>query len=316
MSILIIGEAVIDIIKQTDGATNEHPGGSPANVAIGASRLGVAPELLTMVGVDRRGAVIREWLAQDAVHTTFVETERTATAIATLDASGASTYTFDMGWDLAGIQPDLAGVSHIHTGSIAAYIQPGAGDVSRIVAAGRAAGATISYDPNIRPALIDDMEAVRAQVLDLVRQADVVKCSDEDLGFLFERSALSRDEAIELAKNWIAEGRAAGHGPLVVAITAGKDGVIAVNAAGENVHVAADRAVKVVDTVGAGDSFMGALVYQLSVRGLAGNRAGIAGLSVEDLREIAEFAARVADVTVSRAGANPPRLAELTRPGI
>ncbi|WP_216396040.1 carbohydrate kinase family protein [Arcanobacterium phocae] len=310
MSILIVGEAVIDIIKRTDGTIEEHPGGSPANVAIGVSRLGIPAHLLTMVGDDAHGKIVEQWLADDDVVTTTVETERTATALATLDETGASTYTFDMTWDLDRFEPDLQDVNHVHTGSIAAFIEPGAQDVARIVAQARD-HATISYDPNIRPALIDDMAKVREHVLSLVAQADVVKCSDEDLGYLFERDALSQDDAIELARTWIAQGRTSGHGPLLVAVTAGKDGVIAVNAAGEYVHVAADPQVKVVDTVGAGDSFMGALVYQLANRGLTGHRDKIAELDRETMREIAVFAARVADITVSRAGANPPRLEEL-----
>ncbi|WP_216404764.1 carbohydrate kinase family protein [Arcanobacterium phocae] len=311
MSILIVGEAVIDIIKRTDGTIEEHPGGSPANVAIGVSRLGIPAHLLTMVGDDAHGKIVEQWLADDDVTTTTVETERTATALATLDEAGASTYTFDMTWDLAGYEPDLTGVEHVHTGSIAAFIEPGAQDVARIVAQARE-HATISYDPNIRPALIDDMAKVREHVLSLVAQADVVKCSDEDLAYLFERDALSQDDAIDVARTWIARGRESGHGPLLVAVTAGKDGVIAVNAAGEYVHVAADPQVKVVDTVGAGDSFMGALVYQLAHRGLTGKREEIAKIDRDTMRDIAVFAARVADITVSRAGANPPRLEELS----
>ncbi|QJC21088.1 carbohydrate kinase family protein [Arcanobacterium buesumense] len=310
MSILIVGEAVIDIIKCTDGSSEEHPGGSPANVAIGVSRLGLPSHLLTMIGKDARGNTVRQWLVADDVATTVVETERTATAVATLDEHGASTYTFDMTWDLHGYEPDLQDVDHIHTGSIAAFINPGAQDVARIVSSARE-HATISYDPNIRPALIDDMATVREQVLSLIAQADVVKCSDEDLGYMFEREALSQTDAIELARTWIEQGRTSGHGPLLVAVTAGKDGVIAVNAAGEHVHVPADPQVKVVDTVGAGDSFMGALVYQLANCGLTGNRNKIAELDRETMREIAVFAARVADITVSRAGANPPRFEEL-----
>ncbi|WP_216378539.1 carbohydrate kinase family protein [Arcanobacterium phocae] len=310
MSILIVGEAVIDIIKRTDGTIEEHPGGSPANVAIGVSRLGIPAHLLTMVGDDAHGKIVEQWLADDDVVTTTVETERTATALATLDETGASTYTFDMTWDLDGFEPDLQDVDHVHTGSIAAFIEPGAQDVARIVAQARD-HATISYDPNIRPALIDDMAKVREHVLSLVAQADVVKCSDEDLAYLFERDALSQDDAIDVARTWIARGRESGHGPLLVAVTAGKDGVIAVNAAGEYVHVAADPQVKVVDTVGAGDSFMGALVYQLANRGLTGKREEIAKIDRDTMRDIAVFAARVADITVSRAGANPPRLEEL-----
>ncbi|USR79437.1 carbohydrate kinase family protein [Arcanobacterium pinnipediorum] len=312
MSVLVIGEAVMDIIRRYDGSVAQHPGGSPANVALGIKRLGQPTRLVTMLGNDDYGHAIAQWLAEDNVDTVVVPSERTASSIATVDETGGSTYTFDIAWDLAGNQPQMADIRHVHTGSIASYIEPGASDITRIIDEHRD-DVTVSFDPNIRPALIADMPAVRTQMGQMIARADIVKCSNEDLALVFERAELSGEDMIEIARAWIDEGRTEDNGPLLVMITSGKDGVIAMNARGDVVHVPADSTVDVVDTVGAGDSFMGAVIYQLSVRELMGaaNRSALSQLSKEELIEIMTFAVRVADITVSRAGANPPRLHEL-----
>ncbi|MFC5280941.1 carbohydrate kinase [Arcanobacterium canis] len=317
MSLLIIGEALIDVINR-GGQITELPGGSPANVAIGVSRLGIPARLLTSFGQDERGQVLLDWLGADHVVVERAEAERTATAAATIGEDGSSTYTFDLSWDLSATPVDLTRVHHVHTGSIGTFMEPGAGQVAQILNQAKSGkddpkaenladtGATISYDPNIRPALIDDMEATRARVRQIVAMADVVKCSDEDLGFLFETEVPNEDAVIAYAKEFAASG------PSLVAVTRGGEGVIAVNHAGDVVRVPAQK-VEVVDTVGAGDSFMGALIYQLESRGLTGgrHREALRALSKDELQEIAEFAARVAAITCSRAGANPPRLDEL-----
>jgi fructokinase len=165
--------------------------------------------------------------------------------------------------------------------------------------------ATISYDPNCRPSIITDPEYARAEAETFVRLADVVKASDEDLQWLYPDL-----DPLDAARNWLSIGGAAG-GPAVVVVTRGAHGAWAVNAAGEAQAPVPPTAV--VDTVGAGDSFMAALLSALVDRELDGaqRRDALRSLSVEELAGVLRYAAKAAALTVSRAGANPPHRAEL-----
>ncbi|MGM7422243.1 PfkB family carbohydrate kinase, partial [Cellulosimicrobium sp. CpK407] len=161
--------------------------------------------------------------------------------------------------------------------------------------------ATITYDPNARPALMGDPADARARIEALVALADVVKVSDEDLAWLVPGT-----DPVAVARDWLALG------PALVVVTYGGEGALALTAAGEQ-RVTAPR-VEVVDTVGAGDSFMGALLDGLWDAGLLGadRRDALRAVDTATLTRLLERCAAVAAVTVSRAGANPPRRAELT----
>jgi fructokinase len=187
----------------------------------------------------------------------------------------------------------------VHTGSIGAMLAPGAADVRALVAAARDT-ATVSYDPNARPALMGDAADTRPRVEDLVRLSDVVKVSDEDLAWLVPGT-----DPLDVARAWQRSG------PAMVVVTFGGEGATAVTAAGE--ITVASRPVDVVDTVGAGDSFMGALLDGLWSEDLLGaaRRDALRAIDTGTIRRVLERCADVAAVTVSRAGANPPRAAEL-----
>jgi fructokinase len=220
-------------------------------------------------------------------------------ATAHLGADGAATYEFDLTWDLA---PDAAarpGTLVVHTGSVAAVLEPGASAVRRVLDDARST-ATVTYDPNVRPTLMGTPDDVRDRIEDLVATSDVVKVSDEDLLWLYPGADLD-----EVASRWQAAG------PALVVVTLGGDGAFARTRTGR-VDVAAPR-VTVADTVGAGDSFMGALVHGLWDADLlgAGRRPALAAVTADTLTTVLDRCVRVAAITVSRAGANPPRLAEL-----
>lgn len=295
--VLVVGEALIDVVRRADGRTEEIPGGSPANVAITLGRLGRSPRLLTALGEDGHGLALRDWLAESGVEVAHAAIPRTATATAELDAAGAATYVFDIEWSLSGATAEAADLVHI--GSIAGVLEPGAADVRRLIDERRGA-ALVTYDPNIRPALVRDAAATRRQVEALVALADVVKASDEDLLWLYP--GLDPRAA---ARAWQASG------PAVVIVTEGAEGAFAVADAGE-VEVPGRR-VSVVDTVGAGDTFMGALIDGLISAGWGDGAARDALRAVEPARlaSILDWAARAAAVTVSRPGANPPRRDEV-----
>lgn len=301
----VIGEALVDEVVSDTAPRRSHPGGSPLNVAVGVARLGRPVQFVGRFGSDANGALIAEHLRANSVLTAFAADELpTSVATAVLDPAGGARYTFDLEWqlpDLAGNLPALLdGTTMLHTGSIAAMLAPGAGHVFRAVERARPS-ATITYDPNCRPSIITDVSYAREQAEKFVALADVVKASDEDLRWLYP------DESPEnSARRWLAAG------PSLVVVTRGSRGPWAVAAAGD--CAVAAPTVTVTDTVGAGDSFMSALLVGLMDRELDGGarRSNLARIGLGDLEELLFFAARAAAITVSRAGANPPYRNELS----
>jgi fructokinase len=300
---LVIGESLIDIVHQPDGSTQEHVGGSPANVAVGLARLGHDVTFATMIGQDERGTRIAALLDEEGVRLTggSIGARSTSVAAATLDATGAATYRFDLAWELDEGQP-LDGLTHVHTGSIAATLEPGASAVLTMIQNAHP-HATTSYDPNARPSLMGDPHEVRAKMEQLIGLSDVVKASDEDIAWLYDGAPLS-----DVLRLW---GQL---GPALVVMTRGDKGaLIGLNTTGELASVDAP-AVEVVDTVGAGDSFMAGLLSGLLEAGLVGGpqaRERLRSASLADVRPAVDRALACAAITVSRAGANPPHLAEV-----
>lgn len=298
--VLVVGEALIDVVHRADGSVDDHPGGSLANVALTLGRLGQDARLATWIGRDDHGRAIREWLGESGVRLVpgSDAAARTSVATARLDAAGAATYTFDLTWRVPeGTTAEAAAA--VHTGSIAAVVEPGATAVRALVESARTS-ATITYDPNARPALMGDPAEARRRIEGFVALADVVKVSDEDLAWLAPGA-----DPLDVARGWLAMG------PALVVVTFGGDGAVALTAAGE-LRVAAPR-VDVVDTVGAGDSFMGALIDGLSGAHLlgAGRRDALRAVDAATLTAVLARCAEVAAITVSRAGANPPYRAEV-----
>lgn len=301
MSVLVVGESIVDIVVSADGRREAHAGGSPANVAVGLARLGREVTLVTELGDDSNGELIREHLTASGVKAAVARSEAgTATALARIDAHGAAAYEFDIAWRLSA-GPDLipAGSDHVHAGSISSHIAPGASEVARIVREARS-GATVSYDPNIREGLSGERASVVSRTEVFVALADYVKASDEDMRWLYP--ALEPDD---VARRWLSLGAG-----LVVA-TLGAQGSKAW--CQESVIHVPPRKVDVVDTVGAGDSYMAALIDGLMRAGLTGptGRTLLATTPLRTIAGVVERAADAAAITVSRAGANPPWAHEL-----
>lgn len=303
MHTLVIGETLIDSVRRPDGSTQEHVGGSPANVAVGLARLGHDVRLATMVGNDERGSRIAGFLREEQVGLIPGSIHRRPTSVArsTLDASGAATYDFDLTWDLAEVPP-VDDVAHVHTGSIAATLEPGATAVLGNVQNARPS-ATISYDPNSRPSLMGDPYEVRAKVEQLIGLSDVVKASEEDIAWLYDEAPLSQIMGL-----WQLLG------PALLVVTRGDQGALMLLANKGEIDSVAAPAVEVVDTVGAGDSFMAGLLSGLLEDGLLGGIQGrrrLRSASLADVRPAVDRALACARVTVSRAGADPPYLTDL-----
>lgn len=295
--VLVIGEALVDLIQRPGEEPVASVGGSPLNVAVGLSRLDVPAVLWTDIGTDPYGELVRRHLAADDVRLgASARGDRpTSTALATIGADGAARYDFSVEWDLGDAAPPLTTPPLVHTGSIGAVLAPGADRVRSVIDALRPV-ATVSYDPNVRPQLMGDVEVARARIEALVERADVVKASDEDLLWLYP-DADPRD----VAEQWRTRG------PAFVVVTRGEGGSYAVCADGP-VEVPA-RPTRVADTIGAGDSFMAGLLAALADRDLLGraNADRLRAVTRAELAEVLAFAAACAAVTVGRPGADPPR---------
>ncbi|MCU1632426.1 MAG: carbohydrate kinase [Micrococcaceae bacterium] len=300
--IVVIGESVVDIVHDdARQATAEHPGGSPMNVAVGMARLGLPTTLVTAFGNDRHGQAIEHHLVTNGVDVINAGGTRTSTASARIGTDGAATYSFDIAWDIT-TSVDAARATapaHFHTGSIATILAPGSHDVLDLL---EQVGptSTISFDPNCRPTVTPDRDEARQAVERFVALSDIVKASDEDLAWLYPGAELT-----DVMEAWLALGAG------LVVITRGGQGSLA---ATTSAQVSEDAApVDVVDTVGAGDSFMAALLAGLRWCAVLGadDRSRVAALDHLTLQQLVSFAATAAAITCSRAGANPPSLSEV-----
>lgn len=334
--VCVIGEALIDLVMNdsvddsaanggaanggttNDGAANggaanggdrsytAHPGGSPFNVAIGLARLGQPAQLLGRLAVDAFGRQLRAHGKANGVDLSIAvrAAEPSTLAVVSLDADRNATYDFyvrgtaDWQWTAAELDRSPADTSWVHTGSLASWTAPGAAVIREHLSQRRSASRlVVSYDPNVRPALMPDHADAVAQVEANVGLSDVVKASVEDLAFLYPGVAVE-----DVLPRW----RAAG--PRLVVVTDGAKGARALTADGTVLSVGARR-VDVVDTVGAGDAFMAGLINALIRAGFDAEPPRALPDSV--LTGVLDEAILVAALTCARAGANPPTAAEL-----
>jgi len=288
---VVVGEALIDVVT-TPNSRVEYPGGSPANVAYGLGLLGVPTGLLTAIAPDARGVSIENHLRRAGV--TLLpgskSLDRTATATATLGPDGSADYDFDIRWELQAATPAYL-PKVLHTGSIATFLNPGAGSVRTLLEQAHR-HCTITYDPNIRPSLLGSHSEAKATFEDIAALTDVVKLSDEDAHWLYPSKTL--EEAAEHILRL-------GAGLAVITTGAAGSRFTSLSA---SITVPAVTAT-VADTIGAGDSYMAALILGLLTRGTEGFAPAV-------MEQLGRTAAAAAAITVQRAGANPPTLDELT----
>jgi len=296
-TILVIGESLIDIVRGTREETRFLPGGSPLNVAVGLGRLGRHPRLATWFGTDELGELITAHCEESQVEILpgCDGAERTSTAEATIDDDGHANYVFDIDWQMPPIRDTNPAL--IHTGSIAALMEPGATQVLELI---ESTSAFVTFDPNCRPTIMGSPDRVRALFERYVAASDVVKVSDEDLTWLYPESATERG-MVEQCERWLAMG------PDVVVLTQASLGAVALTHS-ETVRMPADTSRGLKDTVGAGDSFMAGLINGILRWGPEHN-----GIYADQdvITEILAESALISGVTVSRAGANPPWFSEI-----
>jgi fructokinase len=294
MSIWVCGEVLIDVLP-----TGPVVGGGPANTAKALARLGHTVDFVGGISTDEYGQMARKELERDGVGLglSLESNMPTCTATVHLDAAGSATYTFVIDgtatFDFSPSwlpDPERLKPSVLHIGTLATVVEPGASTLFDW-AVKCAEFAPIVFDPNVRPSFLGDREKYCQAVEKWVGISSVVKLSDEDIAWLYPDQSLD-----EVAHRWL-EGETS-----VVVVTRGAKGIIGYTQ-GASEEVEGVR-VDVVDTVGAGDT-VGAIlvegVLQYSVAGLVGH----------SLNEVLHRAAVAAGITVSRAGAQPPRLHEL-----
>lgn len=305
--IVVVGEALIDLVVDAAGDVRAVPGGAPANVALAAARLGAPVAFAGAVAPDRFGERLLARLADAGVETDLVQRvdRPTTLAVAELDGRGTATYRFYVdGTSAPALDrvPPVGAHDIVVTGGLALVLEPMATTVERLLrgrsttdaAAGVVPDGVVMVDVNARPRVIDDLAAYRRRLERVIAASHVVKVSDEDLGVLAPGTEPERAAAGLLDL-----------GPQVVVLTAGSEGTRVLTRTGA-VTVPVEP-VEVVDTVGAGDTFVGAFVA-------AWARAGLAVDDLADLGALVDavaFANRAAGITCTRSGADPPRASEL-----
>ncbi len=300
--ILCCGEALIDMLprKTAEGgdAFAPHAGGSVFNTAIALGRLGASVQFFSGLSSDLFGDVLRRELVASGVDSSpaAVSDRPTTLAFVTLTDGHASYAFYDENTagrmlsadDLPDVDADA-----LFFGGISLVVEP-CGAAYEALMLREARSRLTMIDPNIRPSFVTDEARYRARLTRMLGVADIIKTSDEDLEWITGAT----DAKALLAQT----------GAQVILLTRGGDGVTVVTPRG-TFDVPAQKA-KVVDTVGAGDTFSAGFLASLEKQG-ALTKAGLAAVTDDQLAEAAAFGAKVAAITVSRAGANPPWASEL-----
>jgi fructokinase len=302
MTIVVGGEALIDLVPHAAGELRAHAGGGPYNTARTLGRLEQDVHYLGCLSDDGFGGRLRAQLVEDAVKLdTVVPTPLPTTlALAEVDEHGAATYRFySEGTSAPALEPEAAlaalpeRVDMLHVGTLGLVMEPTALALQAVVEA-VAERALIMVDPNCRPTFISDRGTYRRSLAATLRYAHVVKVSNDDLEYL-EPGASPVDAARTLLED----------GPRVALLTLGGDGAMIVTAGSAETVPA--PLVEVVDTIGAGDAFGGGFLAWWRLRGLDRDALG----DPDAVRAATTFACVVAARTCERAGASPPRLSEL-----
>ncbi len=299
---LVVGEALVDVVRGRDGSVRDHPGGSSANASVALARLGRPVRFVTAFADDDHGRLLDTHLRDNDVSlgSDPLILDRTATAVATLGESGAATYEFDIEWRLGpvALPADEEPVVVVY-GSIGAALDPGAADVAALVEQHRHGGLSV-FDLNARPAITGTGPEVVDRAEEMAALADVVKASDEDIDILWP----GRDHR-DVAGDFLARGAGA------VVVTMGDAGLGWFAPTGEGT-VPAIRST-VADTIGAGDTVTAAVVDALWSLEVVGPGAGdrLRSLGRTRWTSVLAHASRAAAITVSRPGADPPRRSEM-----
>jgi fructokinase len=311
------GELLIDFVSTESGLTiGEHigghetpqdapspsfipaPGGAPANVAVGIALLGGDVGFIGKVGDDPFGKRLIEVMDEYDVDTTAVSVSdeaRTMLAFVSLTKEGERDFAFfrHPSADMLLTRDDIPGdylseTAYFHFGSIGLITEPSRGTTLSLVEEAKAAGATISFDPNLRPPLWPDDRAMKDEIMAVIPMVDIIKLSAEEAFFLTGEANPKQAAKLILMM-----------GPRLVTVTLGREGSVAVTAR-YGVEIAG-YPVETIDTTGAGDAFTAAMLVMLSETGTADPIL----LGDLDMINIFRFANAAGALATTRRGAIP-----------
>ncbi|EGK9122653.1 aminoimidazole riboside kinase [Escherichia coli] len=286
-----LGDAVVDLLPESDGRLLPCPGGAPANVAVGIARLGGTSGFIGRVGDDPFGALMQRTLLTEGVDITYLkqdEWHRTSTVLVDLNDQGERSFTFMVrpSADLFLETTDLPCWRHgewLHLCSIALSAEPSRTSAFTAMTAIRHAGGFVSFDPNIREDLWQDEHLLRLCLRQALQLADVVKLSEEEWRLISGKTQNDRD-ICALAKEYEIA---------MLLVTKGAEGVVVCYRG--QVHHFAGMSVNCVDSTGAGDAFVAGLLTGLSSTGLSTDE--------REMRRIIDLAQRCGALAVTAKGA-------------
>ncbi|QJG58771.1 aminoimidazole riboside kinase [Escherichia coli] len=287
----VLGDAVVDLLPESDGRLLPCRGGAPANVAVGIARLGGTSGFIGRVGDDPFGALMQRTLLTEGVDITYLkqdEWHRTSTVLVDLNDQGERSFTFMVrpSADLFLETTDLPCWRHgewLHLCSIALSAEPSRTSAFTAMTAIRHAGGFVSFDPNIREDLWQDEHLLRLCLRQALQLADVVKLSEEEWRLISGKTQNDRD-ICALAKDYEIA---------MLLVTKGAEGVVVCYRG--QVHHFAGMSVNCVDSTGAGDAFVAGLLTGLSSSGLSTDE--------REMRRIIDLAQRCGALAVTAKGA-------------
>ena len=301
------GEALIDFVPRAEAngpAYLPRPGGSPFNAAKAAAMAGGDAAFLGALSHDFFGDMLHADLAAAGVDTRHAERLDEATPLAFVKLEGGEAryafYTAATAMVAADPRPAAALMAPgdiLDLGSIALIERPGAGHAAELALSAAACGVTLALDPNARPVMTRDPADWRARIARLMEAAAIIRLSTEDLAAI---DASARPEVFA--------GQAMSAGASLVIVTDGAAGATAFTPGAR--HHEPAPAVKVADTVGAGDVLTGSLLARLSAVGRTAPEA-IAAMDEGELAALLRFAVQAAAINCTRTGCTPPSRAEI-----
>lgn len=293
--IVSCGEALIDLVAEP------VPGGGPMNVAVAARRLGAPAAFVGRISTDEYGEAIVAHLEKNNVDLRACQRGPEPTTRAIVEHKPHVEYRFqgvgtaDTNLTEVELSKLDRGPHIIHGGALGMFRGRTADTLAALV---ERHDGIVSLDPNVRPGSIEDRDSWTSFHERWIANTHVYKASDEDFEWIWPNRSVSSCAAELLAGS-----------VEVVLETRGGDGVT-VYLPSEQFTIASHD-VEVVDTVGAGDTFVAAVLVSLWERGLAGSPDRVSAIGAHQWKQITQRAVTAAAVTCTRSGADPPTLAEL-----
>ncbi|ABQ46636.1 PfkB domain protein [Thermotoga petrophila RKU-1] len=295
MNVLCTGEILIDFISEDKGKNlsqselfRKKAGGSPLNVAVALKRLGREVSFLGKLGGDQFSEFLLEVMKKEGIDTThiiFDSSCKTTLAFVARDAQGNPDFVFfrekpaDTNLRPEEVNINPAQFSFLHIGSYSLAIEPSRSAYLKAMEAFLKEGKPVSYDPNVRPSLIEDRNTFVKDFLEISSKVDIVKLSDKDLEYIFQEDLETAVDKIPIKENGL------------LFVTMGERGCL-VKFKGEKRMVPSFK-VKPVDATGCGDSFTAAVIHKYLEK---------TPETIEDAVEIGKFANAVAAIVITRVG--------------